>query len=89
VLAHELAHHQLWEASGGDFLVADRLLLGAANDPRVARSHYQTAGRYRLCTEIFSREEATTHGIDHPETFIRARSLRLWAERNVGFGNMT
>jgi hypothetical protein len=122
VLAHELAHHRLWDMDEGDFLVTDRLLLSAANDPRAAFSHAQTARRFRLYTEvfadrgalvgsgdleatvaalvktetglpevsassylrqadeIFSRENATTKGLDHPETFIRARALRLWSE---------
>lgn len=122
VLAHELAHYRLWEMDGGDFLIADRLLIAAANDPRAVASHAQTARRFRLYTEvfadrgsfagcgqleatvaalvktetglaevsassylrqadeIFSREDATTKGLDHPETFIRARALRLWAE---------
>lgn len=126
VLAHELAHYCLWEIEGGDFLVADRLLLAAANDPRAATSHAQTARRYRLYTEvfadrgsfagsgqleaavaalvktetglpdvsaasylrqadeIFSRENTITNGLEHPETFIRARALRLWAEKDEG-----
>lgn len=126
VLAHELAHYRLWEMDGGDFLIADRLLLAAANDPRAAMSHAQTVRRFRLYTEvfadrgsfagcgqmeaavaalvktetglpevsaanylrqadeIFSREDATTKGLDHPETFIRARALRLWAESDAG-----
>jgi hypothetical protein len=126
VLAHELAHFRLWEMDRGDYLTADRLLLGSANDPRGAASHAQTARRFRLYTEIFadrgsfagcgqleaavaalvktetglsqasatsylrqadeifSREDATTKGIDHPETFIRARALRLWSENDPG-----
>ena len=125
VLAHELAHYHLWEMEGGDFLIADRLLIAAANDPRAASSHAQTARRFRLYTEvfadrgsfagcgqlaasvaalvktetglpevsassylrqadeIFAREDATTKGLEHPETFIRARALRLWAENDV------
>lgn len=125
VLAHELAHFRLWEMDGGDFLVADRLLMAAANDPRAAASHAQTARRFRLYTEIFadrgsfagcgqldaavaalvktetglpevspssylrqadeifSREGAATKELDHPETFIRARALRLWAENDA------
>lgn len=124
VLAHELAHFRLWNMDDGDFLVADRLLLAAANDPRATMSHAQTARRFRLYTEvfadrgaltgcgdleaavaalvktetglpevsassylrqadeIFSRENATTKGLDHPETFIRARALRLWSEQD-------
>ena len=122
VLAHELAHYRLWEIENGDYLIADRLLMAAANDPRAAASHSQTARRYRLYTEIFadrgslvgsgqldaavsalvktetglgqvsatsylrqadeifSRENATTNGVEHPETYIRARALRLWSE---------
>lgn len=28
--------------------------------------------------EIFARDDATTQGLSHPETFIRARALHLW-----------
>jgi hypothetical protein len=122
VLAHELAHYRFWEMDGGDFMIADRLLMAAANDRRGAGSHAETARRFRLYTEIFadrgsfhgcgqleaavatlvkietglteisaagylrqadeifSRENSTAQGVDHPETFIRARALRLWAE---------
>jgi hypothetical protein len=124
VLAHELAHYRLWEIEGGDFLVAERLLVAAANDPRAVAGHAQSARRFRLYTEIFAdrgayagcgeldaavaalvktetglpevsassylrqadeifaREGATTKGLEHPETFIRARALRLWAEND-------
>jgi hypothetical protein len=54
VLAHELAHHRLWEHQGRDFLVADRLLSAAASDARAATSHVQTARRFRLYTEIYA-----------------------------------
>jgi hypothetical protein len=54
VIAHELSHYRLWEMENGDFLVADRLLLAAANDPRAAVSHAQSARRFRLYTEIFA-----------------------------------
>jgi len=36
----------------------------------------------RQADEIFQHEKATTQGMDHPETFIRARALRLWAEND-------
>jgi hypothetical protein len=123
VLAHELAHYYLWELDGGDYLIADRLLMAAANDPRAAASHVQTARRFQLYTEIFadrgsfagcgqldaavaalvkvetglsqvsaasylrqadeifSRGEVRAQGVDHPETFIRARALRLWRDK--------
>ncbi len=122
VLGHELAHHHLWTRDGGEFLIADRLIVTQAADPRAEPSHARTARRYRLYTEvfadrgalratddlhatvgalvkvqtglatasgasylrqaeeIFARDEAHTEGISHPEAFIRARALRLWAE---------
>ncbi len=54
IIAHELAHYLLWEADDGDYLVADRLLAAAANDPRSANSTEQTARKYRLYTELFA-----------------------------------
>jgi len=54
VLGHELAHYHLWWRDGGEFHIADRLLQAAANDPRAAASHEQTARRYQLYTEIFA-----------------------------------
>jgi hypothetical protein len=126
VLAHELAHYRLWEQHGRDCLVADRLMLAAANDPRASASHRHTAQRLRLYTEIyadrgayigcgqlepaiaalvkmatglrqvsaagylsqadelFSLKERSARDTDHPETFIRARALRLWTERDDG-----
>lgn len=124
VLAHELAHYRLWEIENGDYLVADRLFTGAANDPRAASSHIHTARRFQLYTEIyadrcslaacgdlegtvaalvktetglthasgasylrqadeiFSKGDAISQGLDHPETFIRAKALQLWSEQN-------
>jgi len=122
VLGHELAHYRLWEQQDRAHLVADRLMLAAANDPRASASHHQTARRLRLYTEIYAdrgayigcgelhaavaalvkmatglsqvsaaaylrqadelvaeRGERVT---DHPETYIRARALRLWTERD-------
>ena len=54
VLGHELAHHHLWTREEGDFLVADRLIVAQASDPRAEASHLQTARRYRLYTEVFA-----------------------------------
>src|SRR5206468_5999568 len=54
VIGHELAHYFLWGRDDGEFLIADRLLHGVANDPRAARSHEQTARWFRLYTEIFA-----------------------------------
>ena len=54
VLAHELAHYRLWEHQSRDCLVADRLMVAAANDPRASASHQHTAQRLRLYTEIYA-----------------------------------
>ncbi len=32
--------------------------------------------------EVFARSKARTEGLSHPEAFIRARALRLWAEKD-------
>ena len=32
--------------------------------------------------EVFARSKARTEGLSHPETFIRARAIRLWADKN-------
>jgi Zn-dependent protease with chaperone function len=37
----------------------------------------------RQADEIFAREDAETDGVTHPETYIRARALRLWSERDL------
>lgn len=35
----------------------------------------------RQADEIFSQQDARTEGVSHPETYIRARALRLWTEQ--------
>jgi hypothetical protein len=37
----------------------------------------------RQADEIFSQGDAHTEGVTHPESFIRARALRLWHERGA------
>lgn len=32
--------------------------------------------------EVFARSKARTEGLSHPEAFIRARSIKLWSEKN-------
>jgi hypothetical protein len=67
LIGHELAHYRLWSVDGGEFLVADRLLVSVANDPRAASSHVQSARRYRLYTEIFAdRGSFLVTGDIHP-----------------------
>lgn len=38
----------------------------------------------RQAEEIFSHEDAKTEGLTHPESYIRARALRLWVEHGEG-----
>src|SRR3954471_21298624 len=33
--------------------------------------------------EVFARSKARTEGLSHPETFIRARAIRLWVDKAV------
>ena len=40
------------------------------------------AGYLRQADEIFARGDTVSEGLDHPEAFIRARALRLWAEQD-------
>lgn len=135
LLAHELAHHLLWESANGDYLVAERLMRGAAADPRGSHAHRLTASRLTLSTELFADRGAlvgsgsleaavaalvkTETGLarvsaasylrqadeilaegaarsatgedaesgverDHPQTFVRARALKLWSEDDPG-----
>jgi len=68
----------------------DRAALAVSPDPLVAISaliKVQTglvdahAESYlRQSDEIFGQTEVKTEGITHPESFIRARALRLWAD---------
>jgi hypothetical protein len=67
VIGHELAHFHLWERENGEYLVTDRLIQAAASDPRATASHYQTARRYQLYTEIFAdRGSLCATGHLHP-----------------------
>src|SRR5262249_11525185 len=36
----------------------------------------------RQADEIFARGNAKTEGITHPEAFIRARAIKLWADKD-------
>ncbi len=67
VIGHELAHFHLWERENGEFLIADRLIDACCSDPRTAASHFQTARRYQLYTEIFAdRGSLCATGDLHP-----------------------
>lgn len=52
VLGHELAHHVLWTAEGGDFWVLDRLVHASAEDPEALDVHAETARLLSLNTEL-------------------------------------
>jgi Zn-dependent protease with chaperone function len=122
VLAHELAHFLLYEASDGDYLIASDLLRALGADPAAGPVASESARLYSLWTEIyadrwayclcgdmtsaiaaliktdtglhevsaesylrqadeiFAKACTATIGITHPEPYIRARALRLWAE---------
>jgi hypothetical protein len=54
LFGHELAHFRLWQADGGDFLVADRILQHTLADPGATASHAETARLYGLHTEIYA-----------------------------------
>jgi hypothetical protein len=45
--------------------------------PEVSAASY-----LRQADEIFAQGAAKTNGVDHPETFIRARALRLWRDED-------
>lgn len=67
VIGHELAHYHLWGRDNGEYHIADRLIQAAANDPRAASSHEQTARRFQLYTEIFAdRGSLCVTGDVHP-----------------------
>lgn len=54
VLGHELAHHLLWTAEGGRYLVASRLLEAGETDARTSGEYLETARRFRLATELYA-----------------------------------
>lgn len=123
VLGHELAHYLLWLDRA--HLMADRIAMAMARDPRAEPAHVETARLVRLYTEIyadrgalevtadpgavirglvkiatgirqvdadsyakqadeiFARSRVKTEGLSHPEAFIRARAIALWAARGA------
>lgn len=71
-------------------IYADRGALRVTGDPTVVISalvklatgltQVDPASYLRQADEIFARGKVRTEGVSHPETFIRARALMLWAE---------
>ncbi|MBN1609865.1 MAG: M48 family metalloprotease [Polyangiaceae bacterium] len=69
----------------------DRAALAISPDPLVAISalikvqtgltDVQAESYLKQSDEIFGQTEVKTEGLTHPESFIRARALKLWADR--------
>jgi hypothetical protein len=69
----------------------DRAALAVGDDPLVAISSLikvqtglvdaRAQAYLEQSDEIFGQAEIRTEGLTHPETFIRARALKLWADR--------
>jgi Zn-dependent protease with chaperone function len=69
----------------------DRAALAVCADPLVGISSLikiqtgladaQAESYLRQSEEIFGQAEVKTDGVTHPESFIRARALKLWADR--------
>jgi Zn-dependent protease with chaperone function len=68
----------------------DRAALAVSSDPLIAISSLikvqtglvdaQAESYLRQSEEIFGQAEIKTQGLTHPESFIRARALKLWAD---------
>src|SRR5262249_23962651 len=50
LLGHEFAHRLLWTGWGGNYLIADQILIALANDPGATLAHCETARLFRLYT---------------------------------------
>ncbi|HZN61940.1 MAG TPA: hypothetical protein VFC90_05995 [Planctomycetota bacterium] len=72
-------------------IFADRGALSAFGDPLLGVStlvkietglkDVSPAGYLAQADEIFSKEKVSTRELTHPEAFIRARAIKLWADR--------
>ncbi len=71
LIGHEFAHYVLWELEDGDYLTTDRALLAMANDPRAEASHFHSARRYQLYTEIFA-DRGSAMVVDDPQVAVSA-----------------
>ncbi len=67
-------------AASGDLMAAVGLLVCVTTGLRDANAE----SYLRQADEIFAREAATAAEPTHPETFLRARALRLWSESGDG-----
>jgi hypothetical protein len=84
--AHRLRLYTEIYADRGSFVGCGQLDTAVAALVKMATglSHVSADGYLRQADEIFERAERGGQDTDHPETFIRARALRLWAERDEG-----
>jgi hypothetical protein len=71
-------------ADRGSFLVTNDLLPVVSGLVKVQTGLGHVSGQSYLqqADEIFAREQVKTEELSHPEAFIRARALRLWAEQS-------
>lgn len=65
------------EVTGDPLVVVSMLLKVETQLEEVSPESY-----LRQADEVFGRGPATTEGLSHPEAFIRARALKLWADRD-------
>lgn len=73
-------------------ILADRGALVGSGDLRTAvaalvkietgLTEVSAEGYLRQADEIFAKDDGISQGLDHPESYIRARALRLWAEKD-------
>jgi hypothetical protein len=57
--------------------------IGALIKVQTGLADAQAESYLRQSEEIFGQAEVKTEGLTHPESFIRARALKLWAERGA------
>ena len=71
-------------ADRGALLATDDLETTVAALVKVSTGLSHVSGKSYLsqADEIFSKSKPRTEQLTHPETFMRARALRLWAERD-------
>lgn len=84
---HTARRYQLYTeifADRGSFLATDDLPAAVSGLVKLQTGLSRVSGESYLeqADEIFAHEEIKTQGLSHPEAFIRARALRLWADQH-------
>ncbi len=71
-------------ADRGALLATDDIETTVATLVKISTGLSQVSGKSYLsqADEIFSKSKPKTEQLTHPETFMRARALRLWAEQD-------